>query len=122
MEVIVTNAKELENALESKKGKIIFEGPEAEKIATELEKAQKKKKATKGWAIGIGALCLLAAPFTGGTSLLGIGATAGAVVLTEAIIIAIITGIVSISNNAINAIKEYNIRKLEADRIELIRK
>ena len=47
MEVIVTNAKELENELESKKGKIIFEGPEAEKIATELEKAQKKKRPQK---------------------------------------------------------------------------
>ena len=57
---------------------------------------------------------MLAAPFTGGTSLIGIGATAGAVVLTEAIIIAIITGIVSISNNAINAIKEYKIEKTKA--------
>lgn len=115
--MIVRTEKEFEKALENKEPKIIYEGPEAEKIVAKIQAAQKKRSRTKKWGIGLGILCIAAAPFTGGGSLLGLGATAGAIALSEGVIIAIIGAVVSISVAAINAIKEY---KLEQERNRLI--
>lgn len=112
---------ELERALKKREKKIVYEGPDAEKILAEIEKAEKKKASSRRWAWGLGALAVLAAPFTGGTSLLGLGATAGAIALSEAVIIAIITGIVAISVEAIKALKEYKIEK-EKNRVILTHK
>lgn len=120
--IICRNEKELEKALENKEHRIILEGPKAAEIVNELEKARLKGRLARNTGWGIGLLCLLAAPFTAGGSLLGLGATAGVIALSDTVIAAIIAAIVSISVAAINAIKEYKIRKLEADRIELIRK
>lgn len=120
--LIVRTDKELERALEAKEPKIILEGPKAAEIVRKLEEAQNKKRNARNTAIGIGALCLLAAPFTGGTSLLGLTASVGAAALSEGVILAIIGAIVSISVAAINAIKEYKIKKLDNNRIELTRK
>lgn len=120
--VICRNDKEFERALEAKESKIILEGPKASEIVRRIEEAERKKRHTRNTALGIGILCLIAAPFTGGGSLLGLGATAGAIALSEGVILAIIGAVVSISVAAINAIKEYEIHKLDHDRIELTRK
>lgn len=120
--IIVRTDKELEKALLAKEEKIILEGPKASEIIKKLEDAQRKRRRARNGGFLAGALCLIAAPFTAGTSLLGLGATAGALALSEGVIIAIIGAVVSISVAAINAIKEYQIRKLEYNRIELTRK
>lgn len=119
--MIVNTQKELEKALENRVNKIIYEGPDADKILAEIKKAEEKKASAKKWGWGIGVLCILAAPLTGGTSLLGLGATAGAIALSEPIVLAIITAVVSISIAAINAIKEYNIER-DRNRLVLTRK
>lgn len=120
--IVCHTDKEFERALKARENKIILEGPKASEIVKRIEAAQRKKRNTRNTALGIGILCVLAAPFTGGGSLLGLGATAGAVALSESVIIAIIGAVVSISVAAINAIKEYKIRELDANRIELTRK
>lgn len=114
--------KELERALEAKENRILFEGPKALAIIEKMEEANRKKRRARNTAVGVGILCLLAAPFTGGGSLFGLGATAGAAALSEGVILAIISAVVTVSVAAINAIKEYEIHKLDYDRIELIRK
>ncbi|MBD5219823.1 MAG: hypothetical protein HDS72_06260 [Bacteroidales bacterium] len=120
--IICHTEKELERALEAKEDKIILEGPKASEIVSRIEAAQRKKRNTRKAAFGIGLLCIAAAPFTGGGSLLGLGAAAGATALSEGVFLAIIGAVVSISVAAINAVKEYKIRKLEVNRIEFTRK
>lgn len=107
----VKTKEELERALKNRTKKIVYEGPDAEKVLTEIKKAESKKATARGWAFGLGALAVLAAPFTGGASLLGLGATAGAIALSDAVIIAIIGAIVKISTEAIKALKEYMVEK-----------
>ena len=119
--IFCTTQKEFEKALENRVRKIVYEGPDAEKILAGIKNAEAKKASARRWGLGIGVLALLAAPFTGGTSLLGLGATFGAVALSDTVIVAIITAIVSISVAAINAIKEYNIEK-DRNRLVLTRK
>lgn len=113
---------EFERALKARADKIILEGPKASEIVKGIEAAQRKKRNTRNTALGIGLLCVLAAPFTGGGSLLGLGATAGAVALSEPVILGIISAVVAISKTTINAIKDYKIRKLDVNRIEFTRK
>lgn len=120
--LIVRTDQELDKALRAREKKFIFEGPKASEIIRKIEEAERKKKRTRTAGIGIGVLCLLAAPLTLGGSLFGLSATVGAVALTEAIIITIITGVVTISVEAIKAYKEYRIEKLGYDRIEFTRK
>lgn len=120
--VICRTDKELEKALEAKEQRIIFEGPQASAIISKMEEAESKRRNAKITTGIIGALCLLAVPFTGGGSLLGLTATAGAMVLSEGVILAIIGAVVTISVAAINAIKDYEIKKLDYNRIELTRK
>lgn len=119
--VVCTTQKEFEKALENRAKKIVYEGPDADKILAEIKKAESKRTSARGWALGFSVLALLAVPFMGGTSLFGLGATAGVVALSDTVIVAIITAIVSISVAAINAIKEYNIEK-DRNRLVLIRK
>ena len=124
--LVVRTEKEFETVLKNRCPHFIFEGPKAMEISRRLQEAEDKKAAVRRVGLGVGLLCLLAAPFTGGTSLLGMGAVAGGsvgtIVITEAIIIAAITAIASITKEAINAIKEYQIKRLERDRLEFIRK
>ena len=103
--VICYNDKELERALEAKESKIILEGPQASEIVRRIEEAQSKRRNTHNTALGIGLLCLIAAPFTGGGSLLGLIGT-----------------VVVMSTETIKAIKEYEMYKLDHDRIEFRRK
>lgn len=110
-ETIVRTKDELERALKNRDKKIVYEGPDAEKVLAEIKKAEKKKASARRWAFGLGALAVLAAPFTGGTSLLGLGATAGAIALSDAVIIAIIGAITEISIEAIKRLKEYLVEK-----------
>lgn len=110
-ETIVRTKDELERALKNRDKKIVYEGPDAEKVLAEIKKAEKKKASARKWAFGLGALAVLAAPFTGGTSLLGLGATAGAIALSDAVIIAIIGAITEISIEAIKRLKEYLVEK-----------
>ena len=120
--LICRTDKELEKALEAKAQKIIFEGPQASAIIRNMEEAEKKRRNAKITTGILGALCLLAVPFTGGGSLLALGATAGVAAISTEVALAIIAAIVTISTAAIEAMKEYNIRKLEHDRIELTRR
>lgn len=124
--IVVRTEKEFETVLKNRCPHFIFEGPKAMEISRRLQEAEDKKDAVRGVGLGMGLLCLLAAPFTGGTSLLGMGAVAGGsvgtIVITEAIIIAAITAFASITKDAINAIKEYHIKRLESERLEFIRK
>lgn len=113
---------ELERALKNKEYQFILKGANAEKILDKLLEAERKKKNARNASIGVGLLCLLAAPFTAGTSLLGLGATAGAIALSDTVIIAIISGIVTISVEAIRALRDYNIRKLDRESIEFTHK
>ena len=100
----------------------MLKGPNAEKILNKIQEAERKKKNVRNASIGIGVLCLLAAPFTAGTSLIGFGATAGAIALSDTVIVAIITGIVTISVEAIRALRDYQIRKLDRESIEFTHK
>lgn len=120
--VIVQNQKEFEKALERREKQIVYEGPDAEKILAEIKKAEDKKASARKWGWGIAALALMAAPFTGGTSLLGLTATAATVALSEGAIIAIITGIAAISVEAIRALKEYEVAKENTRRVILTHK
>ena len=115
--LIVRTEKELEKALESKEKSFLMEGPKANQIVKKFEEAVAKKRRTKRTATAIGILSILAIPFTGGASLLGLGATAGAVALSETVIIAIISAVVSISVAAINAVRDYKLKKLDNERI-----
>lgn len=69
---IVYTKEELERALKAKEYEIIIKG----ELATKINNKIKAKKRVKAGAIGIGIASILAAPFTGGTSLVGLGATA----------------------------------------------
>ena len=120
--LVVRTEKELEKALISKCPHFIFEGPKAAAIYAKLQEVEQKKRAVRNTGIGIGILCLLAVPFTGGTSLLGMGAVAGGMALSTEVILAIISGLVAITTVAIQAIRDYQIKKLERDRLEFIRK
>lgn len=122
MTTIVNTEKELECALERRDQRIMLKGPKAIDILRKIEKAEAKKRTGRNVGFGLALLFLAAAPFTGGASLLGLGATAGAFALSDAVIIAIITAVVSISVEAIRSLKEYKIRKLDFDRVEFIRK
>ena len=115
--LIVRTEKELEKALESKEKSFLMEGPKANQIVKKFEEAVAKKRRTKRTATAIGILSILAIPFTGGASLLGLGATAGAVALSETVIIAIISAVVSISVAAINGVRDYKLKKLDNERI-----
>ncbi|MBD5175393.1 MAG: hypothetical protein HDT06_06195 [Bacteroidales bacterium] len=110
-ETIVRTKEELERALKNRTKKIVYEGQDAEKVLAEIKKAEKKKASTRRWAFGLGALAVLAAPFTGGASLFGLGATVGAIALSDAVIIAIIGAIAKISIEAIKALKEYLVER-----------
>ena len=120
--LVVRTEKELERALISKCPHFIFEGPKAAAIYAKLQEVEQKKRAVRNTGIGIGILCILAAPLTGGTSLLGMGAVAGGMALSTEVILAIISGLVAITTVAIQAIRDYQIKKLERDRLEFIRK
>lgn len=87
--VSVHSQAELKAAMDRKEKQIRIVGPYAKEL---YDKMQKKKKVKKGAVIAGGALAvggILAAPFTGGTSLAGTatglamaGATIGAITLT----------------------------------------
>ena len=89
--IIVHSQAELKAAMDRKEKQITIVGPYAQEVA---EKIQRKKKIKKGGMIAGGALAvggILAAPFTGGTSLAGtvagasmMGLTIGAITLTTA--------------------------------------
>lgn len=113
---------ELEQALERRENHILFEGPKAQELVSRLEEEEEKASAARGIGVGLGILCLIAAPFTCGGSLLGLGASVGAIALSETVIIAIIAAIVQISKSAIEAIRDYQIKKLDNYRVEFIRK
>lgn len=119
----VSNRQEFERALKDRVRKIIYEGPDAVRILNQIAKEEKKKASSRrnaGLAIGLGVLALIAAPFTGGTSLLGLGATgavaatAGAVALSEGVTLAIIAAVTTISVEAIQALKGYKIEKCQS--------
>lgn len=132
----IRTEKQLEKALKEKWPHFIFEGPKAIEIAKRIQQAEGRKKKIRGAGLGLGLLCLVAVPFTAGTSLigtgtvLGMGATVGAtaigtatfVALSDEVLIAIITGVVTIATATIAAIKDYRMKKLDHERLEFIRK
>lgn len=120
--VIVSTEKALERALEAKEKTIILEGPQASEIVRKITDVQKKKRRIRKTGIGIGLICIIGAPITGGMSLLGLGATVGAIAISDTVIVAIISAIVSISTVTINRMYDYKIKKLDNNRIEFSRK
>ena len=120
--IICKTENELERALQAKEAKIIFEGSKASEIVQMIEKAQRKKRNARRIGLGAGILCLIAAPFTAGTSLLGLGATAGAIAISDSVIIAIIGAVTSISSVVLNRIYDYKIAKLDNNRIQFTHK
>ena len=110
-QTIVKTKEELERALKNREKRIVYEGANAENVLAEIKKAENKKASARRWAFGIGALAVLAAPFTGGTSLLGLGPSAVAIALSDRVIIAIIAAVAEISTEAIKALKEYLVEK-----------
>ena len=119
---IVRTETELETALKNKWPHFIFEGPKASEIVKKLQEAEDAKCTARGIGVGVGILGLLAAPFTFGTSLAALGLAAGSTWLTEAVIIAIIAGIVTLCSEAIKSIADYHMKKLDRDKIEFLRK
>lgn len=120
-QIKVSNEKELQEALLSNYNEIVLESPNAISIINKIEKAERKRsKAKKAKKAGI--LVVLAAvvavPFSSGTSL-GLGLIGASFTLSEAVILAIISGIVSISKEAIDKLAEYKIAKLDYDKVLL---
>ena len=74
---IVTNKEELNNAIKAGEKHFLCKG----QLAEELKKRYRVRKVVKGSSLAFGltaVACLAAAPFSGGTSLIGLGAMAGA--------------------------------------------
>lgn len=118
----VSTEKELECALERRDSKIVLQGPKAAYIVAKLEAEDAKKRNIRNVGIIAAIALIAAAPLTGGTSLLGLGATATAWALSDSVIIALITGAVTITVEAARALKEYKIARLAHDKIEFTRK
>lgn len=117
----VYTERELERALERRENKIVFEGPQAATIVSKLEAADAKKRGFCKVGLLMSLALVAAAPFTGGTSLLGLGA-AGVLAISDSVIIAIITAVVTLSVEAMRAIKEYKINKLAYNKVEFTKK
>lgn len=115
--VTVTTKEDLKNAIEAKEDRIIIKGELAQKIA-------KQRKASKGTAIAGGVIAagsIIAAPFTGGMSLIG-GAGAAATMSggTIALLLAI-SGLIGLSFYALK--KDYNVKTtMMGQELELTRK
>ena len=115
--VTVTTKEDLKNAIETKEDRIIIKGELAQKIA-------KQRKASKGTAIAGGVIAagsIIAAPFTGGMSLIG-GAGAAATMSggTIALLLAI-SGLIGLSFYALK--KDYNVKTtMMGQELELTRK
>lgn len=117
----VYNETELERALERRCGRIVLEGTKAAAIVAKLEAADAKKRNARNTGIFLTILLAAAAPMTGGASLLGLGATAGAIALSEGVIIALIGAVVTLSVEAMRNLKDYKIQKLAYDKVEFTR-
>lgn len=113
---IVYTKEELERALKAKEYEIIIKG----ELATKINNKIKAKKRVKAGAIGIGIASILAAPFTGGTSLVGLGATAVALTGGEIITIIIILCGWSLAMAAI--LKGYDVIEFDKGFVKLRRK
>lgn len=113
--------KELEAALERRDSRIVYEGSNALEIISKLEAADARKKKARNTGIFMSILCLAAAPFTCGGSVLALGATAGAIAISDTVIVAIIGAIVTLSVEAMRNLKEYKIKKLAYNRVEFTR-
>lgn len=109
--ITVYNKTEFENALKSNAQKIKVVGPYAKTLAKKYGKKESSNTGLiAGAAIGIG--CLLLAPFTCGTSLLGegliAGATFGATALTVGTVTISTTELMIICGSALGAIALAN--------------
>ena len=120
--VTVRTEQGFEMMLRTKCPHFIFEGPKAREIFRKLREAEEKQDAACAVGVLAGIACLFAAPFTLGTSLLGLTVTTGVVALSEPVIIAIIAGVVAIAKEIIKSIKDYKVKELDNERLEFIRK
>ena len=116
-----TTEKELELALERKDSRIVLQGTAAMGILSKIEEADAKKRATRNVGLFMTIALLAAAPFTCGGSLFGLGATAGAVAISDTVIVAIIGAVVTLSVEAMRNLKDYKIQKLAYDKVEFTR-
>ncbi len=117
----VYNEKELELALLRKENRIVLEGPKASAIVRKFEEEEEKRRNRRNVGFGLALLFLVAAPFTGGASLFGFGATATAVAISDTVLAAIISAIALVSAEAIRALRDYEIHKLDYNRVEFVR-
>ena len=118
----VRSEEEFERALRAKCPYFVFEGPKAREISRKIREAEDKRDGVRAVSILAGLACLFAAPFTAGSSLLGLGLTTGAVALSEPVILAIIAGVVAIATESIRALRDYKVRELDKERLEFTRK
>lgn len=118
----VRTEEEFERALRAKCPHFVFEGPKAREISRKIREAEEKQDAVCAVGVLAGIACLFAAPFTLGTSLLGLTVTTGAVALSEPVILAIIAGVVAIAKEIIKSIKDYKVKELDNERLEFTRK
>lgn len=122
MKIVITK-EELKAALEAKTDKIVIKG----ELAVEIQKRLQKKKKTKKYgaigAVGIGVAALVAAPFTGGTSL-GMGAvalTGGSVAWTTVALAGVVGGMI-LGGAALMKGYDVKIKTLDDTEIELTKK
>lgn len=120
--VTVRTEEEFERALRAKCPYFVFEGPKAGEISRKIRETEDKRDGVRTVSILAGIACLIAAPFTAGSSLLGLGLTTGAVALSEPVILAIIAGVVAIATESIRALRDYKVRELDKERLEFTRK
>lgn len=118
----VRTEEEFERALRAKCPYFVFEGPKAREISRKIRETEDKRDGVRTVSILAGIACLFAAPFTAGSSLLGLGLTTGAVALSEPVILAIIAGVVAIATESIRALRDYKVRELDKERLEFTRK
>ena len=114
----VTTTKELEEAIKAGETQLLLKGEIAEKII-------KKKKRKKGALIGGAVLALgglIALPFTGGASAVGIfaglGLTIGTITMSAAELAIIVGGSIAI----IGLIKDYDVKFNSDGSVELKKK
>lgn len=114
-EITVRTKSEFKKAIEDRYDRIIAVGAIAEEVIKQVQRKQRVKKVAKGGGIVAGVLALgsiVAAPFTGGTSLMGLIPAAGAALtITTPQLALIIVGVLGISYGAFRMYTKITISK-----------
>lgn len=114
-EITVRTKSEFKKAIEDRYDRIIVVGAIAEEVKKQVHRKQRVKKVAKGGGFVAGAVALgsiVAAPFTGGASLMGlIPATGVALALTTTQLALILAAVLGISYAAFKMYTKITITK-----------